>query len=292
MTIKLEQHYLANLRTGHADNDGRSDLFISGGKRELVSIDPTTKEKTYRYSGLSVVANQGERRWNRPRRFETHEFSSFAVADLNGDALSDVVMCQADAEDKSLRIMWGNSEGDLKAKPTTELPVAYASCAAIADLNGDEKQDLVVGINQTQDTWHASSPILLGDGKGGFKPSADRVPTARPISVLVAPGVDESSEHRIVFCNILAGRIFEDVPAQVYWGGKEGFDKARMSNFFSRSGFCSSAADLNDDGFTELIMMAAVHAAKRNLPTWDSTFFGEANRVCKTRIEPSCLSLR
>ena len=50
------------------------------------------------------------------------------------------------------------------------------------------------------------------------------------------------------------------VPVHVYWGGKDGFDPKRVWKIPFHSGYEASAADLNADGYVDLILLDSGHA--------------------------------
>lgn len=89
-----------------------------------------------------------------------------AVADINHDGKQDIVV--ANTEDGTISVLLGDGKGQFS--PAAGSPFACGknpSDIAIADMNGDGTPDLVVANTQT-----LNITILLGNGKGGFQPSA------------------------------------------------------------------------------------------------------------------------
>jgi hypothetical protein len=89
-----------------------------------------------------------------------------AVADLNHDGKQDIVV--ANTEDATISVLLGDGKGHFSS--ATGSPFACGknpSDMAVADMNGDGTPDLVVANTQTP-----YIAILLGNGRGEFRPSA------------------------------------------------------------------------------------------------------------------------
>jgi len=89
-----------------------------------------------------------------------------AVADLNHDGKPDIIV--ANTEDGTIGVFLGDGQGNFRPAPGSPFPCnANPNDIAVADINGDGNPDLVIANHQTPYVT-----VLLGDGKGGFKPSA------------------------------------------------------------------------------------------------------------------------
>ena len=263
--VSLEDAKVSKLRVADLNRDGRKDLIVAGGRRQLIGRDPTTGEERYRYSGLMFVnAGQAPRQWTKPVVVDAPPASAFAVGDVDGDGWTDVALAESNAHEESVRILWGDPEGQFKARERTTLPIGRVSALAIDDLDGDGSADVVAGVFRAKQTYDAFSRIFYGDGNGGFRPG-EEIPTAAVNSVTVAHN-DAGDGRRLIFCNNIQGRINEDVPVRVFWGAKDGFAPERFDSFHIRSGLVSSAADLNDDGYADLVLASIVHNVKEPHP--------------------------
>src|SRR5439155_12762553 len=78
---------------------------------------------------------------------------------------------------------------------------------------------------------------------------------------------------RVVFCNSIGGKLDENVPVHVYLGGKDGFDPERLWKIPFHSGYEASAADLNADGYVDLILLNSGHGGSADDPTLGANIF-------------------
>lgn len=249
MRLETGSAAASQLLTGDLNGDGRPEIVVAGTERQLVSRDPTTGVERYRNSGLLYF------RGGVPQKLAAPPATAVIAADLDGDHKDDLVLADATLARDSVRIVWGD-----RARPGATLPVRFAAALAAGDLNGDGKPDLAVAVAHGEGTFQGTSLVFYGDGRGGFRQAPHRIPTADPTDVVIAPG------PRLVFCNNRTGRINEDVPALVYWGGAGGFEPKRVSRYSIRSGYASVAADLNNDGNVDLVLLSIVHAVSELHP--------------------------
>lgn len=89
-----------------------------------------------------------------------------AIADVNHDGKLDIIVGNMD--DGTVSVLLGDGHGHFAPAPGSPFPCnANPNDFAVADMNRDGNPDLVIANTQTP-----YITILLGDGKGGFKPSA------------------------------------------------------------------------------------------------------------------------
>ena len=88
-----------------------------------------------------------------------------AVADVNHDGKPDLIV--ANEDDGTISVLLGDGAGHFTPAPGSPFACnPYPNDIAVVDMNGDGNPDLVIANHQTP-----YITILLGDGKGGFKPA-------------------------------------------------------------------------------------------------------------------------
>jgi len=92
--------------------------------------------------------------------------ASIAIADVNHDGMLDIVVANTSGE--TISVLLGDGKGHFTAAPGSPFACGKSpNDIAAADMNGDGNLDLIVANTETPNIT-----ILLGDGKGSFKPSA------------------------------------------------------------------------------------------------------------------------
>jgi len=196
--------------------------------------------------------------------------SHLAVGELDGDGRPEIVLTNFEQNragggeasgavaqsGATVHILWGAHTWDRTR--ATALDVPYATAAAVGDLDGDGKGDLAVAVHQNDETYRAASSILLGRGAREFG-RLSGPSTEGAIDVVVVPKT-ERHPARAVFANSLGGTVGERIKSQVFWGSASGFSKENQWMFDMRSGYEHTAADLNEDGDVDLLVLNSGHA--------------------------------
>jgi hypothetical protein len=206
-----------------------------------------------REAGVVLVPNRGGRAWGTGTVVARQTAGHLDVADLDADRHPDIVATGEDA----VTILWGGDEGFADAR-SSSIPLPQARASAAGDLDGDGVLDLAVAVYQGESSFTARSAVLFGRGSRQFERARDGVETAGAAFVAIAPRSGPAAA-RAIFCNSMGGTRDEAVPLQVYWGGPDAFSPTRRWEIPFRSGYEASAADLDADGYPDLIAMNSQH---------------------------------
>ncbi|NUQ62971.1 MAG: VCBS repeat-containing protein [Pirellulales bacterium] len=236
------------------------------GDKQLDLIVGTDRSRTY-----IVPGSQGGT-WGKPLALETPSATQISVGDLDGDRHADLVLtnfvmalaaggeaagAEADAVNRAV-VWWGGPRG-FSSPQSTPLDIRFITATAIGDLNGDGQNDLAAAIHQGSESFTTQSAILLGTGNRAFDRREPGPQTTGAIHVAIAPA-EGKLPARAVFCNSGGGSVDEVTCAQVYWNGLQGFSPERRWDIPLRSGYEASAADLNHDGHTDLVLLNSAHS--------------------------------
>lgn len=208
-------------------------------------------------------------------------FQALAVADLNGDGKTDVVVSNlagpASSGNGTLGLLLGNGDGTFKPVRTFGSGGYGATSVAIADVNRDGISDVLVANTcaSSSDCTSGTVSVLLGKGNGTFKsPVTYRSGGQVAVSIAFAD-VNGDGKLDLLVAN-QGGESNGDGLVAVFLGNGDGTFQTPVTYDAGDSVTSSLAvADFNGDGKADLVVANSGHATVNVLlGNGDGTFQG------------------
>lgn len=255
--VTLPGNGLLCLTASDCNSDGEIDLIAGTGKKILY-----------------IIPGKVGRTWGKISEIHGFNASHIAAGDIDGDSYQDLVLSYFSLSRAAggeiagggsdsgsfINILWGDGSG-FDASQTSTLEGHYVTASAIGDLDGDGSMDVAIASNQGEKTFATQSAVFFGAGGRHFSRSKEGVPTEGAFHVMILPP-EGNKPACAIFSNGQGGTLREEVPLHLYWGNPAGFSEHRRTDIPFRSGYESTAADLNADGFVDLISMDAMHGGQ------------------------------
>jgi hypothetical protein len=160
---------------------------------------------------IGVLLGRGDGTLKAVRTFgagDGFDASSIAVADVNNDGKEDLVVANYCATELcpgtgtgSVAVLLGNGNGTFQTAQTYDSAGYGASGIAVADVNGDGEEDLVV-VNQSADNIRRGLiGVLLGNGDGTFQPAQTYSTHGQFASAIALANLNRDTKLDIVAAN-------------------------------------------------------------------------------------------
>lgn len=220
---------LSSLALSDMNGDGIQDIVTANTSTSQVSVRLGNGDGSFKAESSATVGTTP---------------SSVAVADFNGDGIQDVV--SASSVNHTVSVLLGNGNGTLRTQQTFAVGRTPTAVRA-ADLNKDGAPDLI-----TFDSLDNTLSILIGNGNGTFQTRTAIGSTVGSSGVTVTD-LNGDGNPDFIGSDGASGTI------GVRFGNGNGtLNKATLYTLDAGySPGAVSAADVNGDGFNDLVVQAS-----------------------------------
>ena len=196
------------------------------------------------------------RAFGSPIVFAVHRPLSAAAGDADGDGYPDLVLAcrQPEGDGEYSWVYWGGPDG-FSAARRTRLPSQRACDVALADLDGDGRDEILLCQHHNAESYTTHS-LAYRALAGRAIAEAARWVTHDARRVLVAQA-GPGRQLQIVFVNTASRSRLGSLPVTVYLGGPDGFSPERRWSPPGWGAVDALYCDLNDDGYADLVMANA-----------------------------------
>ena len=242
-SIELACRYALSIVMGDVNGDGQPDLV-------LACREPSNSgEQSWVYWGSGT-------RFDDTRRtaFATDRACDVAVAELDGDGLAEIVMCQshtaASFTTESV-IFRGTREGSLVE--ARRLVTEDARRVFVAQ-SSDQSQPQVVFVNYfSRNLIGNIQPTIYFGGPDGFSPERKQdVPGWGAVEAICCD-INDDGRVDLVLANAAENAVYLDPGSYVLLNGSTGFPDAPSQIIPTARAHGVCCADLNQDGYLDLI---------------------------------------
>ncbi len=173
-----------------------------------------------------------------------------ASGKIEGSDKTDLVLLTVDGTDQKALVFYG-SKG--YASPVAIFPVLTPRDVLIHDFSGNGYGDIAIAQGRDACKFTTESLLFLTD-KNGICPEPKRFTTHNAVQVMAAD-FDGSGKPQLVFVNQQQSSTYGHVPVYVYLGGEDGYRPDRRYEFTGHSAGSMIAADFNDDGLPDILLL-------------------------------------
>ena len=222
------------------DGDGRPDMVVGG----------------LRAGGMiNVLRGNGDGTFG---PMETHGVANtplaIVIADLNGDGKLDLVLGYGGA----VGVLLGNGDGTFQAEKTFTSGGGGGGGLAVADVNGDDRLDVVVSNEHDGNGGNSTLGVLLGNGDGTLRaPMVYNSVGGGARSVAVAD-VNRDGKPDLVVASWCSAPCTHNSVVGVLLGNGDGtFQSAITFDSGGDDAISIWAGDVNGDGNPDVVVMSA-----------------------------------
>jgi uncharacterized protein (UPF0548 family) len=245
-----------SIAVADVNGDGKPDLLVGN----VCGVDLNCDNEV-----IAVLLGNGDGTFQAAQSYTLAGYGpiSIAVADVNGDGKVDLVVsnwCLRDGYCSSsggVEVLLGNGDG------TFQPPVSYSSggyqaeSIAVADVNGDDKPDLLVANEcASSNCNNGSVAVLLGNGDGTFRAAQTYISGGYYAESVAVSDVNGDGKPDLVVANECASDsgFCYGILGVLLGNGDGTFQQAQTYSSGGYDAKSVAVADVNGDGKPDLVV--------------------------------------
>jgi len=207
-------------------------------------------------SSVHIVPVRADRSFGPPLTLGCRQALSVAVGDVNGDGHEDLVLACREPSEKGERswVYWGRPDGYDDSRRTS-VASARACDVAVADLDGDGCDDIVLCQAHRDESFTSSSLVYRGARDGRFADPTELCSEDARRVFITHGSADE--RPRVVLVNFRSRNKLGNIDAFIYPGSADGFAAERRKSVAAWGAVEALCCDIDDDGRVDLVLANA-----------------------------------
>ena len=186
-----------SLAVGDVNLDGKIDVTVFNCSPEGVDCD-----RTPAHSVVGVLLGNGDGTFQPALAIDSGgvDASGIALADVNGDSNSDLVV----TNNSAVAVLLGSGGGTFQSAQIYKSGGSGANAVAVADVNRDGKPDLLVDnafCGNSYNCSHGAVGVFLGNGDGTFQPPTRNNSGGDEADGIVVADVNGDSKPDLIVAN-------------------------------------------------------------------------------------------
>jgi hypothetical protein len=255
---------LQSVAVADVNGDGKPDLIVANK-----CPSPSTCFEGNVSGTVNVLLGNGDGTFQPPVSYGTGAWNNtqygavpneLAVGDVNGDGKPDIVVANdclsVTCSSGAVSVLLGNGDGTFQEAVTYGSGGVAASSAALGDINGDGKIDIVVAnVCLTFDGFDCTGggvAALLGNGDGTFQPAVSYGSGGIGANSVVVADVNGDGRLDLLVAN--TGEFFNSGTVGVLLNNGDGAFQPAVSYSAGPTPWAVAVADLNADGHPDLVV--------------------------------------
>ena len=230
---------LSFVRSGDVNGDGRADVIAGYSTEHVVRVFAGGPGGPQTESAVTTL--------------QVRQPQDAAFGDLDRDGKTDLVVAAGGPGEGASFIYYGEA-GGFPERRRVSLPSVGALACAVTDVNGDGLPDVVFANSVDEESYSTNSYVYL-NAAGGFRTENRRLLPTIGASDVMAADIDKDGAADLLFVGFMGGRRKSDVRAYVYMSDEKGTytvqNRVELPTIY---GYESSVADLNADGYVDLVL--------------------------------------